>query len=144
MRDRKKLIDSCFDLVKVEFEDKKGNRFEKDAFVGNILKVKEVVEDIRNIDEMEKETIVSVDGGKEILKIVANFIPKNSSQSTSKHRDSGARKSIVVFAADGVDETYFNIKKAIDMIELNRINFRMSSSLKCLSLIIAIQSQSSK
>ena len=108
------------------------------------MKVKEVVEGIRNIDEMEKETIVSIDGGKGILKIVANFIPKNSSKSTSKHRDSGARKSIVVFAAEGVDETYFNINKAIDMIELNRINFRMSSDLKCLSLIIGIQSQSSK
>ena len=30
------------------------------------------------------------------------------------------------------------------MIELNRINFRMSCDLKCLSLIIGFQSQSSK
>ena len=129
MRDRKKLIDSCFDLVKVEFEDKKGNRFEKDVFIGNIVKVKEIVEGIRNINEIEKETIVSIDGGKGILKIVANFIPKNSSESTSKYRDSGARKSIVVFPAEGVDETYFNIKKAIDMIELDKINLRMLSDL---------------
>ena len=52
------------------------------------MKGKEVVEGIRKNDEMEKETIVSVDGGKGILKIVANFIPKNSSECTSKHRDS--------------------------------------------------------
>ena len=99
MWDKKKIIDSCFDLVKVEFEEKKGNRFEKDVFIGNIVKVKEIVEGIRNINEIEKETIVSIDGGKGILKIVANFIPKNSSESTSKHRDSGAWKSIKVFAA---------------------------------------------
>ena len=92
MRERKKLVDSCFDLVKVEFEDKKGNRFEKDVFSANIVKVKEMVEGIRNINEIEKETLVSIDGGKGILKIVENFIPKNSSEFTSKHRDSGARK----------------------------------------------------
>ena len=128
----------------MKIEDKKGNRFEKDVFIGYIVKVKEIVEGIRNINEIEKETIVSIDGGKGILKIVANFIPKNSSESTSKHRHSGARKSIVVFAAEGVDETYFNIKQVIDMIELDKIKFRMSSDLKCLSLIIGIQSQSSK
>ena len=48
----------------------------------------------------------------------------------------------MVFAAEGVDETYFNIKKTIDMIELGKINSRMSSDLKCLSLMIGIQSQS--
>ena len=40
------------------------------------MRVKESVEGIRNISENEKDTIISIDGGKGILKIVANFIQK--------------------------------------------------------------------
>ena len=81
-----------------------------------------------------------------MLKISINLIAKHPDmpQVDNKYREAGARKSIIVFAAEGVDENYFNLSQAINLIELNNEEFKMSMDLKCLSILIGIQSQSSR
>ena len=79
-----------------------------------------------------------------MLKIVVNFCPFLKENDKEKYKSEGARKSIVLFAAQGVEENYFNIQKAIAEIELDKIEFKLACDLKCLSLVIGIQSQSSR
>ena len=43
-----------------------------------------------------------------------------------------------MFAAQGAEESYFNINKAIAGIELDKIKYKFDSNLKCLSLVIGI------
>ena len=77
LTERKNVLSSYFELKNLEFEDKKGNKHFKNTVVGKAEKVKETVFKIRNMDPDENITIniVSIDGGKGMLKIVVNFCP---------------------------------------------------------------------
>ena len=82
------------------------------------------------------KNIVSVGGGKGMLQIVVNFCPFLKENDQNKYKSEGAIKSILLFAAHGVEENYFNINKAIAEIELDKIEYKLASDLKCLSLVI--------
>ena len=89
------------------------------------------------------KNIVSVGGGKGMLQIVVNFCPFLNENGQDKYKSRGTRKSTVLFFAQGVEENFFNVNKAIAEIELDKIEYKFASDIKCLSLVIGFQSQSS-
>ena len=140
--EKKKVFKSSFNLEKIVVVDKKGNESLKDAVVGNVVNVRNTLQDIRGTDMCETVTIVGVDGGKGMLKVACNFVGETDPE--DEYNLAGARKSIVLFASPGMDETYENISAAFEKTKVGDIECKMSMDLKCLSLCIGIQSQSSK
>ena len=60
------------------------------------------------------------------------------------NEDSGAKKSIVLFAAQQVEENHSNLALAISEINLDQIDYKMSMDLKCSNIVNGLQTHSSR
>ena len=143
LTERKKLLLPLFKMEKITITDKKGKESIKSAVIGDAPELQKEILNMRGLKIENIATVVSVDGGKGILKVTCNFIPKEE-QDDGDYEMSGARKSMIVYAAEGVEENYNNVSSAFEKSKVADIDFKLSCDLKCLSIAIGIQSQSAR
>ena len=83
----------------------------------------------------------------EICEKVFENSNKQRDHKSKVHNDfeaAGARKSIVLFAAQNTEENYSNLALAMNEIELDKIDYKASADLKCQNIINGLQNHSSK
>ena len=146
----------------------KGESVERYSVIGDSLGIKNFVSEKRENQNEIKHSVIGIDDGKNMLKITWNYISSydkyiNTECKTcdkkfekfSQHRDhmttvhldnedSGAKKSIVLFAAMNTKESHSNLALAMSEINLDKIDYKLSMDLKCSNIVNGLQTHSSR
>ena len=99
-------------------------------------------EQIKDFSSEEYLCVLAADGGKNNLKICLNFSKKTKDK--NKWKLFGPKHSLVLATVCDVPETYNNIKVLFDLIDIKRLNFKLSTDLKLVNIVCGKQTNSSK
>ena len=130
--------------AETHFETKKGEAISRHLTYctdvpGLVSILKKEIPDFSNDEYF---IVIGVDGGKDNLKICLNWSKKG--KDTNKKKLMGPKHSLVLASVCSVDETYENLKLLLDLIKADELEFKLSTDLKLVNIVIGKQTAASK
>ena len=102
--------------------------------------------EFRNIDFYSHMVKIGIDGGQQFLKICMSVLDLEDAtykSSQNAFSDGGVKKILVLGLCENIKESYENLSKMLNPMNLHKMKFYLSVDLKVASIILGIQSASS-
>ena len=105
----------------------------------------------RGMDKDKTIFRVNIDGGGDSLKVVANIFHAGedseimfTSLEQPGRRLSGVNRFILLAYIENLQESWHNLRILLELLQLDRINYRFTSDLKIINIVLGISSHSGK
>ena len=99
----------------------------------------------RGLDPHRAVVKIAVDSGQSMLKCVLNvFDPEETYSTSTVHEDSGVKRSIILSLVEDVSESNFNLRKLLDPLKLNDVDYKIAFDLKAGNALFGLSSHSGK
>lgn len=135
------LLDEFFDISYLQTEDER--ELHCLIFCSKLNEFIAFVMNFRNISDEDTIVKIGADGGSNSLKICVSL--QDNQPITSSFKDSGVKKVFILAIAFGLSESYENLKKMFDKLNLNNLiaclhqkNVVFVGDLKILNLILGM------
>lgn len=98
----------------------------------------------RALDPHNTIARISVDSGQNMLKVVLNVFDPDEKETTSIHDDAGVKRSIILALVEDVPEKNNNLKKVLDPLRLEEVDYKLAFDLKAANAIFGLSAHSGK